>query len=109
MPERFPYKGKDDMNKKIWDLYAPVYKRAMKADRKVYEFMYDRIPDVIRGKETLLSRVWSGILRIAGVRFSQQWTAGTYLQFLEEHGWAVTFHKTMAARIAIVYAECVRK
>ena len=41
------------MNKKIWDLYAPIYERAMRADRKVYAFMYERIPTVIRDKEAL--------------------------------------------------------
>ena len=29
------------MNKKTWDLYAPIYKRAMKADQKIYDFMYE--------------------------------------------------------------------
>ena len=29
------------MRKKTWDLYAPIYKRAMQADHKIYEFMYD--------------------------------------------------------------------
>ena len=41
------------MKKKIWDLYAPIYERAMRADRKVYAFMYERIPTVIHGKEVL--------------------------------------------------------
>ena len=41
------------MNRKLWDLYAPIYKRAMKADQHIYEFMYKRIPDVIRGSEVL--------------------------------------------------------
>lgn len=31
------------MNKKTWDLYAPIYKRAMKADQKIYNYMYRRI------------------------------------------------------------------
>ena len=35
------------MRKKTWDLYAPIYKRAMQADHKIYEFMYDRIPQVM--------------------------------------------------------------
>ncbi len=34
------------MNKKTWDLYAPIYKRAMKADQKIYDFMYERIPEI---------------------------------------------------------------
>ena len=179
------------MKKKTWDLYAPIYERAMRADRKVYAFMYERIPTVIHGKEvleiatgpgllakhvagaakrmiatdysdgmiaeakkgprpanlefevadamslpyadgsfdavlianalhivpdpqkalreisgTLGSRIWSGILRIAGIRFEHQWSAQEYLKFLEDNGWKVEFSKEMAARIALMYTEC---
>ena len=50
------------MNKKIWDLYAPVYERAMRADRKVYQYMYDRIPQIIAGKEVLEVATGPGLL-----------------------------------------------
>ena len=197
------------MNKKLWDLYAPIYELAMRSDKKVYQFMYDRIPERIRGKEVLeiatgpgllakhvasaassmiatdysdgmiaeakkgdyppnlkfevadaaalpyeddsfdvvlianalhvmpqpekalqeidrvlrkdglliapnfvehkagfISRLWSGILNLAGVRFDHQWTGDEYLAFLERNGWQVTFRKEMSARITLMYTEC---
>lgn len=50
------------MNKKIWDLYAPIYKRAMKADQKIYDFMYERIPETVKGKEVLEIATGPGLL-----------------------------------------------
>ena len=200
------------MKIRTWDLYAPIYKQVMKADQKIYDFMYGRIPTVIRDKEvlelatgpgllakhvapaakrmiatdysdgmiaeakkgdcpenlsfekadavqlpyrddsfdvvlianalhivpdpekvlseidrvlrpgglliapnfvehkgTLGSRIWSGILRLAGVKFEHQWSAEEYVRFLEANGWWVTFSRKMEARIAMLYAECERK
>ncbi len=200
------------MRKKTWDLYAPIYERAMRADQRIYTFMYERIPTVIRDRDvleiatgpgllakhvapaaktmlatdysdgmiaqaqkgdcpanlrfeiadatalpykddsfdavlisnalhilpepekglqeidrvlrpggiliapnfvehkgTLLSRIWSGILVVAGIRFEHQWASAEYLTWLESHGWRVTFSKEMAARIMLMYAECERE
>ncbi len=200
------------MTKRIWDLYAPIYERAMRMDEKIYGFMYERIPEVIRDKEVLEiatgpgllakhtaafakkmiatdysdgmikeakkglypdnltfeiadatdlpyeddsfdaviisnalhiipvpekalseidrvlkkdgiliapnfvnhkggigSRIWSAILTIGGVKFEHQWSSEEYLKWLEQNGWKVTFSKEMAARIALMYTECVRK
>ena len=46
---------------------------------------------------------------MAGVRFEHQWSAREYLEFLEEQRWKVIFHREMAARIALMYAECIRE
>lgn len=50
------------MNKRTWDLYAPIYKTAMKADAKTYKMMYDRIPKVIKDKEVLEIATGPGLL-----------------------------------------------
>lgn len=50
------------MKKRIWDLYAPIYKRAMKADQRIYDFMYERIPTKIAGKEVLEIATGPGLL-----------------------------------------------
>lgn len=200
------------MNKKIWDLYAPIYERAMRSDRKIYKAMYERIPKIIKGKDVLeiatgpgllakhvayaakkmiatdysegmiaearkgvcpdnltfevadaanlpyddhsfdvvlianalhvmpnpekalkeidrvlrnkgiliapnfvnhksglISRIWSGILKIAGVKFEHQWNTGEYRDFLEKNGWKVRNCKEMHARIPMAYVECIRK
>ena len=35
------------MNKRVWDLYAPIYENAMRMDQKYYRYTYDRIPVLI--------------------------------------------------------------
>lgn len=199
------------MNKKIWDLYAPIYEKAMRLDKKMYQLMYDRIPRVIKDKDVLEiatgpgllakhvanaahsmiatdysvgmikearkgnypenltfevadaidlpygdnsfdvvlianalhimpepekalkeinrvlkdkgiliapnfvnhqgsfgSRLWSGVLKIAGISFDHQWTVEEYCTFLTQNGWQVKNCKEMKARISLAYVECVR-
>lgn len=67
------------------------------------------VPNFVEHKGTTASRIWSGILRMAGVRFEHQWSAREYLEFLEGQGWKVFFHRELAARIALMYAECIRE
>ena len=50
------------MNKKTWDLYAPIYKLAMKPDEKIYSLMYKRIPKVIKDKKVLEIATGPGLL-----------------------------------------------
>ena len=50
------------MNKKTWDLYAPIYKLAMKPDEKIYSLMYKRIPKVIKGRKVLEIATGPGLL-----------------------------------------------
>lgn len=50
------------MNQNVWSFYAPIYEKAMRADRKLYEFMYGRIPQVIEGKEVLEIATGPGLL-----------------------------------------------
>ena len=200
------------MKKRTWDLYAPIYEKAMRLDEKIYNLMYRRIPKVIKGKNVLeiatgpgllakhvayaaenmiatdfsdgmireakkgdypdnltfevadamalpyeedsfdvviianalhiipepekalseidrvlkekgiliapnfvehntgkLSRVWSGILKLAGVKFEHQWSSEGYRKFLENNGWRVVNARTMPSRITMEYVECVRK
>lgn len=52
------------MNKKIWDVYAPVYKRAMQTDERAYALMYRRIPKVIKNKNVLEIATGPGLLAL---------------------------------------------
>ena len=50
------------VKKKIWDRYAPIYEKAMKAEVNTYRFMYERIPEIIRGKDVLEIAAGPGLL-----------------------------------------------
>ena len=200
------------MNKKIWDLYAPIYEKAMHMDNKYYSYRYDRIPVIIKDKEVLeiatgpgllakhvahftkkmlatdysdgmikeakkgeypnnltfevadatslpytdnsfdvviianalhvmanpdkalkeidrilredgvmiapnfvghnkgaRSKIWSNILKLAGIKFEHQWTPDEYIKWLDEHNWKIIFSKLMPSRISLLYTECIRK
>lgn len=50
------------MNRKIWDVYAPVYEIAMKQDAHIYEYMYERIPQAVKDKDVLEIATGPGML-----------------------------------------------
>ncbi|MBO6046629.1 MAG: class I SAM-dependent methyltransferase [Erysipelotrichaceae bacterium] len=197
------------MTKTIWDFYAPVYERAMRADHKIYEFMYEQIrkavankdvlelatgpgmiaknvadvthsmiatdysagmikqalkgdypyqlsfeiaeathlpyddhqfdvviianalhiipnseivlmeiervlkpgglliaPNFVEHETRLISRLWSKVLKIAGISFAHEWTSEDYLAFLKDHQWEPMNIHEMGARITLLYTEC---
>lgn len=65
------------MKKRIWDLYAPIYKRAMKADQRIYDFMYERIPTMIKGMEVLEIATGPGLLAKHVARRRSAWSPRT--------------------------------
>lgn len=66
-------------------------------------------PNFVGHKKGAVSRIWSGILKLAGIRFDRQWSSDEYLEWLENHGWKVVFSKLLPSRISLMYAECIRK
>lgn len=42
------------MKKSVWDLFAPVYERAMKSQKNIYESIYQNIRLVVDGKSEVL-------------------------------------------------------
>ena len=41
------------MSKNIWDIFAPIYEFSMRSQKNIYDFMYERIGVVARGKDVL--------------------------------------------------------
>lgn len=69
------------MKKRIWDLYAPIYEKAMRADASTYAFMYKRIPKRISGKKVLEIATGPGLLakkvaHVAGKMIATDYSAG---------------------------------
>lgn len=56
-------------------------------------------PNFVNHKGGLISNIWSGILKIAGIKFEHQWTKEKYKEFLSLHGWRIVNCKEMKARI----------
>ena len=41
------------MSINIWDIFAPVYEFAMRSQKNIYDYMYERIGEVAQGKDVL--------------------------------------------------------
>lgn len=41
------------MKKSVWDIFAPIYERAMKSQKHIYDFMYAEISSAVKGKSVL--------------------------------------------------------
>lgn len=41
------------MRNSVWDLFAPLYERAMKSQRHIYDFLYETISRAVAGKRVL--------------------------------------------------------
>ncbi len=37
----------------VWDIFAPIYERAMKSQKHIYDFMYEEISSAVKGKSVL--------------------------------------------------------
>ncbi len=66
------------MNKSIWDIYAPIYEKAMRLDKKYYEYMYDRIPVLIKDKDVLEIATGPGLLAKHVASYSKNMIATDY-------------------------------
>ena len=52
-------------------------------------------PNFVEHNQGIVSVLWSGILKLAGISFAHQWSAGEYLAFLRKNGWEVLYQKIM--------------
>ena len=41
------------MKKSVWDIFAPIYERAMKSQKHIYDFMYEEISSAVKEKAYL--------------------------------------------------------
>lgn len=66
-------------------------------------------PNFVSHQSGIISCLWSGILRIAGITFEHQWSGEEYLSWLGQNGWRVQYKKSCPARIILMYVECIRE
>ncbi|MCR5172607.1 MAG: class I SAM-dependent methyltransferase, partial [Treponema sp.] len=50
------------MKKSVWDIFAPVYERAMKSQKNIYDFLYKEISAAVSGKVVLELATGPGLI-----------------------------------------------
>jgi ubiquinone/menaquinone biosynthesis C-methylase UbiE len=50
------------MKKSVWDIFAPIYERAMKSQENIYDFLYKEISGAVSGKTVLELATGPGLI-----------------------------------------------
>ncbi len=59
------------MKKSVWDFFAPLYERAMKSQKNIYEYMYQNIQAAVQGKKVLELATGPGMIAKRAAPFAQ--------------------------------------
>lgn len=88
------------MNKKIWDLYAPIYEKAMRMDQKYYAYMYKRISRRVVDKEVLEIATGPGLLAKHVAQVSKRMIATDYSEGMICEALKGTYPKQLKFEVA---------
>lgn len=88
------------MNKKIWNIYAPIYEKAMRKDRQIYEYMYERIPTVIQNKDVLEIATGPGLLAKYVAHSSKKMIATDYAPNMIEQAKKGDYPNNLSSEVA---------
>lgn len=65
-------------------------------------------PNFVSHNKGIISRIWSNILKLAGIKFEHQWNGKEYIIWLKKNGWKILHNKLLPARISLMYVECIK-
>ena len=66
-------------------------------------------PNFVSHNKGIISRIWSNILKLAGIKFEHQWSGKEYIVWLKKNERKVLHNKLLTARISLMYVECIKK
>lgn len=84
------------MKKSVWDIFAPIYERAMKSQKHIYDFMYEEISSAVKGKSVLELATGPGMIARHIARSAKAVIATDFSPKMIE----------TAQNIDLFYAEC---